>query len=246
MDFLTLGGILFAFTAILLGQFLEGGHIGALMNGPALLIVFGGTIGAVMVETPLPIFKRAIRIFPWIFFPPKIDLDTQVEKIVLWSSVARKQGLLGLETITENEEDEFCRKGLMLLVDGGDPKGIRSILEIEIDNQLETELLASKVYESMGGYSPTIGIIGAVLGLIHVMANLSDPTKLGGGIAVAFVATIYGVGLANLIFLPMAKKLHRVIVNKTKEAQMIIEGLIAISEGENPRIIQMKLDGFSK
>ncbi|HCB43779.1 MAG TPA: flagellar motor protein, partial [Pseudomonas sp.] len=156
----------------------------------------------------------------------------------------RKEGLLGLESLADMEADPFARKGLQLLVDGSEPEALRSILEVELVNREHADLMAAKVYESMGGYSPTIGIIGAVMGLIHVMGNLADPSRLGAGIAVAFVATIYGVALANLFLLPVAAKLKAVVMQQSKYREMMLEGLLSIAEGENPRSIEMKLEGF--
>ena len=167
-----------------------------------------------------------------------------IEKIVNWSNIARKEGLLGLETIAENEEDEFASKGLQLLVDGSEPDVIRSILEVEVGVKEHFDTQAAKFYEGLGGYSPTIGIIGAVMGLIHVMNNLADPSKLGGGIATAFVATIYGVGMANILFLPMANKIKNLVHHQTQFREMMIDGIISIAEGENPRNIETKLKGY--
>ncbi|MCK5091071.1 MAG: flagellar motor protein, partial [Gammaproteobacteria bacterium] len=180
----------------------------------------------------------------WIFFPPKLVPSEAIEKIVNWSNIARKEGLLGLEAVSESESDLFARKGLQLLVDGSEPEAIRGIMEVEVDTKEHSDTQAAKVWEGMGGYCPTVGIIGAVMGLIHVMNNLADPSALGGGIAVAFVATIYGVGLANLLFLPMAGKLKEIIHHQSKFKEMIIEGVIAIAEGENPRNIETKLQGY--
>jgi chemotaxis protein MotA len=244
MDILTLIGTALAFIAILGGQALEGGHLSSLLNGPALLIVLGGTVGAILIQTPLAVFLRALKVASWIVFPPKQQAKAAIEKIVKWSNIARKEGLLGLETIAEAEPDLFARKGLQLLVDGGEPEAIRRILEVEMEAKEHHDTQAAKVYEGMGGYSPTIGIIGAVMGLIHVMGNLADPSKLGSGIAVAFVATIYGVGLANLFFLPMASKLKSLVHDQTQFRAMIMEGVISIAQGENPRNIETKLLGY--
>lgn len=246
MDILTVIGVVVAFGAILGGNMLEGGHIESLMQLTAFVVVFGGTMGAIMVQTQLPIFLRALKVIVWLVLPPKLAPDEAIEKIVGWSNIARKEGLLGLEAITETESDPFARKGLQLLVDGSEPEAIRGILEVELGTKEHTDLQAAKVFEGMGGYSPTIGILGAVMGLIHVMNNLADPSKLGGGIAVAFVATIYGVGLANLFFLPMANKLKSVINDQTQFREMIVEGIISIAEGENPRNIETKLQGYLK
>ncbi|OQR27018.1 flagellar motor protein [Pseudomonas sp. Bc-h] len=244
MDVLTLIGIILAFVAIIGGNFLEGGHLGALLNGPAALIVLGGTLAACLLQTPMSAFKRAIQIFIWILFPPRIDLAGGIDRVVSWSLTARKEGLLGLESVADSEPDAYSRKGLQLLVDGAEPEAIRSILEVDFMTQESRDIQAAKVYESMGGYAPTVGIIGAVMGLIHVMGNLADPNQLGSGIAVAFVATIYGVASANLILLPVANKLKAVAIRQSRYREMLLEGLLSIAEGENPRSIELKLQGF--
>lgn len=244
MDLLSIAGVILGFVAVLGGNFLEGGHLSGLYNGPAAIIVIGGTFGAAMLQTPLPVFKRAFRIAPWILFPPKVDIQAGINKVISWSLTARKEGLLGLETVADTEEDPFAKKGLQLLVDGGEPESIRSILEVEMYVKESRDMHAAKVFDCLGGYAPTIGIIGAVMGLIHVMGNLADPSRLGPGIATAFVATIYGVGLANLWFLPMASKLVSMTQLQTQARELMIEGIIAIAEGENPRTIEMKLYGY--
>ena len=244
MDFLSLIGVLLALLAILGGNALEGGHIDSLVNGPAMVIVIGGTIGAILLQTPIGVFMHAIRVSGSVFFPPKLNLIAAIDKLVSWSNVARKEGLLGLEEIAESEPDLFVRKGMQLLVDGTEPEVIRSILEVELDSREHHDMQAAKVFESMGGYSPTIGIIGAVMGLIHVMQNLADPSKLGSGIATAFVATIYGVGLANLFLLPFGNKLKSIAMSKSHYRDLIIEGIVSIAEGENPRAIESKLQGY--
>lgn len=244
MDILSLFGLVLGVAAILVGQYLEGGSLGTLLNGPAVLIVLGGTFGAVMLQSPLRTFLRGMRMSAWIFFPPRLQTESAIEKLVSWSNIARKEGLLGLENVEEREVDPFTRKGLQLLVDGSEPDNIRNIMEVEITTKEHHDLSAARIFESMGGYSPTIGIIGAVLGLIQVMGNLSDPSKLGSGIAVAFVATIYGVGAANLVFLPVANKLKNIIHLQVRHREMVVEGVISIAEGENPRNIETKLLGF--
>ncbi|MBZ0071774.1 MAG: flagellar motor protein [Thiohalobacteraceae bacterium] len=244
MDILTLIGIVIAFGAIIGGNILEGGHTDSLIQLTAFVIVVGGTVGAVMIQVPLATFTRALQISGWVVRPPRLLPQEAIEKIVGWSNIARREGLLGLESIAEEESDLFARKGLQLLVDGNEPEIIRGIMEVDLDAQEYRDLQASKVFEGMGGYSPTIGIIGAVMGLIHVMNNLADPSKLGSGIAVAFVATIYGVGLANLLFLPIAGKLKTHIHGQTRFREMILEGVISIAEGENPRNIETKLTGY--
>jgi chemotaxis protein MotA len=244
MDILSIAGVIIGFAAILGGNALEGGHLSALVNGPAAMIVIGGTLGAASLQTPLPMLKLALQRMIWVFRPPLLDYRGGVSRIVRWATAARKEGLLGLESVADSEKDPFARKGLQLLVDGSEPDSIRAVLELESYLRERRDIDAAKFYESMGGYSPTIGIIGAVMGLIHVMGNLADPSRLGPGIAVAFVATIYGVALANLFFLPVASKLKTRARGEAQFREMMIEGIIAIAEGENPRVIEMKLNGF--
>ncbi|MES9964298.1 MAG: flagellar motor protein [Candidatus Sedimenticola sp. 20ELBAFRAG] len=244
MDILSIIGVILALLAIIGGNALEGGHIDSLINGPAMVIVFGGTIGAILLQTPLSIFIHSLRTAGSVFKRENNEITPTIKKIVNWSIVARKEGLLGLETYSEKEPDLFVRKGMQLLVDGSEPEVIRSILEVELESREQFDLQAARVFESMGGYSPTIGIIGAVMGLIHVMQNLADPSKLGAGIATAFVATIYGVGLANLFLLPFGNKLRTLTLQKSHYREMVIEGIVSIAEGENPRNIETKLQGF--
>lgn len=244
MDILSLMGLVLGFGAILVGQHLEGGHLNTLINGPAFLIVIGGTVGAVMLQTSWRNFRAALGMLAWIWKPPVQDQVRKIAQIVEWSNVARREGLLGLESMAETEKDQFARRGLQLLVDGSEPGSIRTIMETEIHIKEQEALLAAKVYEGMGGYAPTVGILGAVMGLIHVMNNLTDPSKLGGGIAVAFVATIYGVGFANLLCLPLANKLKNVVRKRAQFQELIVDGIVSIAEGENPRNIELKLNGY--
>ncbi len=244
MDVLSIIGVILAFAAILGGNFIEGGTLSALFNAPAALIVIGGTIGAAVLHTSKVDLTRAVNISSWVFAPPKQDVPSAVDKILGWSMTARKEGLLGLEVIVDTEKEYFAQKGLRLLVDGTEPEAIRKIMEVDLNIQEQRDLQGARFYECMGGYSPTIGIIGAVMGLIHVMRNLADPSQLGSGIATAFVATIYGVGLANLLFLPISSKLKSVVQNQYHYREMIVEGVVAIAEGENPRAIEMKLQGY--
>ena len=244
MDVLSLIGIIMAFVAIIGGNYLEGGHLGALANGPAALIVLGGTVGAALLQSPMSAFKRAMQTVVWILFPPRIDMTGGIDRVVNWSLTARKEGLLGLEGMADTEPDSYSRKGLQLLVDGVEPETIRSVLEVDYLTQESRDIEAAKVFESMGGYAPTIGIIGAVMGLIHVMGNLADPGQLGSGIAVAFVATIYGVASANLVLLPIASKLKAIAMRQSLYREMLLEGILSIAEGENPRSIELKLQGF--
>jgi chemotaxis protein MotA len=244
MDFLSIVGVILGFAVIIGGNFAEGGSIQSLMNGPAAMIVLGGTFAAAILQTPKKSLKRALTIFRWVFRPPYSPFAEGIKKLVNWAAAARKDGLLGLEQIAENEKDAFAKKGLQLLVDGSEPEVIRRILESDLILDEQRDFDAVKFYESMGGYAPTIGIIGAVMGLIHVMNNLADPALLGPGIAVAFVATIYGVALANLFFLPIANKLRMCVSERSQYRELFIEGIIAIADGENPRSIEMKLNGY--
>ncbi len=244
MDILTVLGLVFGFGAILGGQVLEGGSMHSIMQFTAAIIVLGGTIGAVMINYSLPTFVLALKSAKKALFNPKVDAHGIIKKISELSGVARKDGLLALEQSIKSISDPFLRKGLQLVVDGTEPKLTREILEIDISYTEEYENAAAKVFESAGGYAPTIGILGAVMGLIHVMENLADPSKLGAGIAVAFVATVYGVGTANLLWLPIAGKLKFKIREESIVKEMIIEGLISLSEGENPRRVEEKLAGF--
>lgn len=246
MDALTLIGLITGFCAIIVGQMFEGGELHSLMNFSALLIVLGGTLGAVMVQTPLNTFKRAFKILPWIFRPPKQTFSHTREQLVELARKARQYGLLSLEDFMEQEKNPLLRQGLELLIIGVDKQTIRQVLEAEIDRREAHDLHAAHVFESMGGYSPTIGILGAVLGLIHVMRNLADPSELGGGIAVAFVATIYGVGLANLIFLPMANKIKSCVALQVHHDEMLVEGIVSMASGESPNMLSLKLNNFGQ
>lgn len=244
MDYVSIAGLVLGLAAILLGQVFEGGHLGSLVQPTAFMIVIGGTVGAVMLQSPLHVFRKGLRISRWAFIPPDLRLPDMIAEIVSWSGVARKEGLLALENQMDRLGDPFLRKGLQLLVDGVEPDRMREVLEVEIGTWETDMKQASKIWEAAGGYAPTVGIIGAVMGLIHVMENLSDPSKLGAGIAVAFVATIYGVGSANLIFLPIAKKLQIVISHHVAMREMVVDGLIGIAHGDNPRVIQSRLEGY--
>ena len=244
MDKISVAGLALGIAAIIVGQVLEGGHVGSLIQPTAMLIVLGGTMGAVMLQSPLSVFVDGMKMGAWVFFPPAVDPQQLIKDVARWSQVARKEGLLALEGQITALPDPFARRGLQLLVDGAEPDRLREVMEVEIGAYEAKLKLASKVWESAGGYSPTIGILGAVMGLIHVMENLSDPAKLGSGIAVAFVATIYGVGAANLIFLPVAKKLMANIGRLITHREMLVDGLVGIANGDNPRIVESRLKGY--
>ncbi len=231
-------------TAILAGQALEGGNIGSLMQLTAFMIVIGGTVSAVMLQSTPKQFVAGVRMLKWIFQPPALDHDKMIREIINWSQTARKGGLLALEGYINLQKDPFIKKALQMLVDGAEPDTLRSVMDVEISMFEHARKQAARIWESAGGYAPTMGILGAVLGLIHVMENLSDPSKLGAGIAVAFVATVYGVGSANLLFLPIASKLKHLVASEVALKELVVEGLVSIANGENPRIIESRLKGF--
>ena len=230
--------------AVMVGAVLKGAGLHALLSAAAFTIVVIGTIAAICVQTPLGVMRHALKIFPWVMKPPPLDGELLIKKMVEWSNIARKQGLLGLEPVLNKEEDPFVKKALQLVVDGSEPEGIRAVMEVELSTREHADTRAAKVFEGMGIYCPTLGIIGAVLGLMAVMQNLADPSKLGHGIAAAFTATVYGIGLANLFFLPIANKLKGIVAEQTQVREMVIEGMISIAQGENPRSIEAKLQGY--
>ena len=230
---------------ILGGNAMEGGRLSSILQPTAALIVFGGTFAAAMLQFPGDVFKRAMSGVRDAFQPPLVNMEATLARLLDFAKLARKEGLIALEREAGTLNDPFFRKALNLAVDGADSKKIREIAEIELYHAHEEGLLPSKFWEAMGGYAPTIGILGAVLGLIHVMSNLSDPSKLGAGIAVAFVATVYGVGSANLVFLPIAGKLKLRHQQEMKLREMILEGVAGIAQGDNPRMLEQKLAGFT-
>jgi len=244
MDRLSLAGLFLALVAIIVGFSIEGGALSALFHFPAFIIVFGGTLGAVMLQSSFIQFKHSMSLLSWIFYPPKFDFDTGIESIVEWSGRAREAGYLALENIALDEHDRFINKGLNLIADGVETEQLRNAMEIDLDLYREHSLRSANIFEAMGGYSPTIGILGAVLGLIQAMTNISDPELLGQGIATAFVATIYGVGFANLIYIPIANKIRAIIHQQTMFREMVVEGLVSISMAENPHAMENRLNAY--
>jgi chemotaxis protein MotA len=245
MDLTTLGGIVLAIACILGGQALEGGHAGSLVQATAAIIVLGGTVGATMVAFPRGDFLRGLKLTKQVLTEKKSDRVDLIAQLLQFATVARRDGVLALEARLAEIADPFLKRALGLVVDGVDAAVARDALETEIGVEYDESLVAAKVFESAGGFAPTIGILGAVLGLIHVMENLNDPSKLGGGIATAFVATVYGVGVANLFFLPMAAKLKRKLGVERDRKTMIAEGVLAIQEGVNPRVLEEKLRSYA-
>lgn len=244
MDILIPLGIVLSLTAILIGQAMEGGHVGSILQLTAFLIVIGGTIGAVMVNYPMKPFLMAFKLAKEALLPGKTNYEGYISQLENFAQVARKEGILALESKIKNIKDPFLTRGLQYVIDGIEPETLKKILEIEMSCQEDRELLSAKVFETAGGFAPTVGILGAVIGLIHVMENLADPSKLGPGIATAFVATIYGVGSANLLFLPLAGNIKIKIKSRTLIKEITIEGLIGIATGENPRLLRDKLEGY--
>jgi chemotaxis protein MotA len=238
------GGVLIAVGGILAGLLLEGGKLAQILQPTAAMIVFGGTIGAVMLQFPLPVVLASFKRLGHVFFEAQADPQQLVNEIVGFAHKARKEGIVSLDRELENIKEPFLRKSLMLAVDGTEPQELRKMMELELDNQAEHEERIPQVFEAAGGFSPTIGIIGAVLGLIQVMQHLDNIDEVGRGIAVAFVATIYGVGAANLLFLPSAGKLKIRIRTEHQMREMMLEGVISILEGLNPRMVETKLQGF--
>jgi len=244
MDRGSLIGLGLAAAAVLGGQAMEGGHIGLFVQPAAFLIVMGGTLAAVLLHYPLPVFMQGMRMARWVFRPPEPEALTLIRRVVQWSHTARQDGLLALERHVNMTHDPFQKTGLQLLIDGADAAKLRDTLDVQIVNFETNERQAARVWEAAGGYAPTLGILGAVMGLIHVMEKLTEPGKLGTGIAVAFVATIYGVGLANLVFLPIANKIKFTIARRVSEREIVCDGLMGIAQGDNPRIIEARLKGY--
>jgi chemotaxis protein MotA len=244
LDKASLAGIVLALGGILAGLILEGGNLGQILQPTAAMIVFGGTLGAVMLQFPLPIIVLAVRQLGSVFVNSHRDPEAIIQQLVQYAQKARRDGIVSLDADLAEIEDPFLRKSLMLAVDGTESQELRKIMELELDNQAEHEEHVPQVFESAGGFAPTVGIIGAVLGLIQVMQHLDKIDEVGRGIAVAFVATIYGVGSANLLYLPIAGKMKLRIREQQIMREMTLEGVASILEGMNPRMLETKLLGF--
>lgn len=244
MDLFSLAGLVGAFACVIVSMLLDGGSLGSLIQLPAFIIVVGGTFGAVMLQTPFPVFMLGLRMASWVFFPPRDDREQVLQDVVSWLRLVRRQLVLALDPIAEQQTDPFIRQGLRLVVDGIEVAQIRVLLEAIISNQEHEETLAGEMFEAMGGYAPTVGILGAVIGLITVMSHLQDPSKLGSGIATAFVATVYGVATANLIFLPIGSKLKFLVRRRMRRLEMITEAMVGIAIMEPPMQFEMRLKSF--
>lgn len=244
MDLASILGIILGLGAVIGGQMLEGGSIMALVQPTAFMIVIGGTAGAVLLAFPMNEVISACAIVPYIFLGTPPSFSETIEKLVGMALKARKEGILALQEDIKHIDDEFLKKGLELMTDGTDPNLLRELLETQLSFMEEEIQQQCKFWESAGGFTPTVGILGAVLGLIHVMENLADPSSLGSGIAVAFVATVYGVGAANLLFIPMGSKIKFKRRKEIVMREMMIEGILSIQAGESPNFIKQKLQVF--
>ncbi|MFN7922326.1 MAG: flagellar motor protein [Bryobacteraceae bacterium] len=243
-DISSLGGLVLAAVGIVGGLLLEGGELRDITQVTAAIIVLGGTLGAVMITTPMHVLMGAAGRLKEVFFESPLAMQAVVEQLVDFATKARKGGIVALEREVDMVSDPFFKKAVTLAVDGTDIQELRKMLEIDMAVEEHHGEAEAKVFENAGGYSPTIGIIGAVMGLIQVMKNLSDIDKVGHGIAVSFVATVYGVAVANVFFLPAANKIKARIQQHTEMKEAILEGMVGIVEGLNPKIIQSKLDAF--
>ncbi len=244
MDKGSIAGVFLAVAGIIAGLLIEGGNLGQILQHTAALIVFGGTLGAVLLQFPLPTVVAAFRSLGHVFAAPRKRNDQLVLLLVSFANKARRSGVVSLDSDLQTIQDPFLKRSLMLAVDGTEHNDLRNIMRVSLDSSTESQEQLPAVFESAGGFSPTIGILGAVLGLIQVMLHLDNIQEVGRGIAVAFVATIYGVAIANLFFLPFAGKMRIRIREEHLRHEMMLEGVISILEGMNPRMLEVKLAGF--
>lgn len=244
MDKASIGGVVLALAGIVAGLLIEGGNLGQILQPTAALIVFGGTMGAVLLQFPLTTVAAAFRRIAHVFAAPRKQTDQLIRLLVAFANKARRNGVVSLDADLQTIQDPFLKQAVMLAVDGTEPLDLRKIMQVNLESMTEGEDRLAAVFESAGGFSPTIGILGAVLGLIQVMQHLDNIQEVGRGIAVAFVATIYGVGIANLFFLPLAGKMRIRVREEHQRREMMLEGVISILEGMNPRMLEVKLAGF--
>ncbi len=244
MDRMVLLLIIAAVASVVFGHVLEGGAVSALWNGPALLIVFGGSFLAVAVQTPLALARRTMSLMAWLIAPPQFSLDQLLSKLTICANAYRKDGILGLERMSQAEADPVMKRALVMLADGQPPEAIEYSMRLEIETHQEKDISAAEVFDNLGGYLPTLGIVGAVLGLMQVLSNLSQPEELGQGIAVAFVATFYGVASANLIAIPIAGRLRNFVQLRTRYHKAMLVGVMAMRDGVNPQLIRYRLEGM--
>jgi len=244
MELTTIGGILFGIVSLVGGFLLEGGHAGALLQLSAAIIVFGGTIGATVVAFSLKEVLTVPKLLRIAFFSKQPDTAQTIELVVSLAEEARREGLLYLENRLDEIEDPFMRKGIQLVVDGTDPEVVKNILETELYNVEERHRVGSAIFEAAGGYAPTMGIIGTVMGLIHVLSSISTPEKLASAIAVAFMATLYGVASANILWLPLSAKLQNLSKKELLVRELMLEGIVSLQAGYNPILIRERLTAF--
>lgn len=241
MDWASVVGICLALAGLFIGHGLDGGKLASLVQPAAFAIVVIGTFGAVLLQTEAATFVRGLRMLRWVFQPPPSQREVLARDIAKWSMLARRDGMLSLESFMQGTSDKFIKKGLRLMIDGIDPDKLRGLLETEVTAYEFGQRQAVKIWEAAAGYAPTIGILGAVLGLIHVMENLSDPSKLGAGIAVAFVSTVYGVGLANLLFYPVANKLKGIVAETVTQYEILTDVFFDLASGDHSRVIDERV-----
>lgn len=246
MDWGSVAGLGLALAGVVLGQWLEGGRLSSLMQPAAFMIVVAGTVGAVLLQSGLSNVWRGVRMLRHVFFPRAEQRVLMAEDLSLWSATARREGLLSLDRYVNVTHDPFVQKALRMVVDGIEPRQLRSMLDNDICVYEMQQRQAAGIWETAGGYAPTVGIIGAVLGLIQVMENLGDPGRLGQGIAVAFVATVYGVGLANLVFLPISGKLKSGIKREVLRRDMLADAFVSIAAGDGARVMAEHLTTYQE
>jgi chemotaxis protein MotA len=226
------------------GHILEGGSLASLWNAPALLIVFAGSLFALAVQTPTYLALRALKLLSWLVVPPQFSLDQLLTKLTTCGNAYRKDGVLGLDRIAQAETDPVMQRALVMMADGQSPRAIENSIRLEIETHQEKDMYAAEVFDNLGGYLPTLGIVGAVLGLMQVLSNLEQPEELGRGIATAFVATFYGVASANLIAIPIAGRLRGFVQQRTRYHKAMVIGVLAIREGINPQLLRYRLEGI--
>jgi chemotaxis protein MotA len=243
-DATTVGGLLIGVGCLIAALWLEGGHLQQLVNVPAAMIVLGGTFGATLIGLSAQQLRDLPRILRQALVSPPIDIRQTILWLVALSDKARREGLLALESDANAASDEFLKRALQLAIDGTDPELVRDILQLEITFLEERHRQGEQIFTSMGGYAPTMGVLGTVMGLIHMMSRIESPSQMGPAIATAFVATLYGVSFANLLFLPIASKLRARHAEEVLLREVIVEGVLAIQSGENPRIVEQRLRAF--
>lgn len=240
----TIPALLLALVAVVGGHLLDGGELGTLLHGTALLIVVGGSASAILLQTPRPVIRRGLELARCLRDEGPDPVEPLIEDMLGYSRLTRRDGFLALEPAALSESEPFQRLALEMLVDGVEPEELRKTLSLDLETFESRERQAGRIWESAGAYAPTMGILGAVMGLIQVMQNLSEPSALGSGIAVAFVSTLYGVGFANLFLLPLANRIKAHIVEEVRRRRMLIEGFCAVAAGNNPRVVERRMRGY--